>query len=909
MYVLAPYGFDDATPAEMTNIATGKTTYMTTTNTDWGPRGPGAANDGILTTNHNPVQAGAPASCNCNWCTESVASTNAWWAIDLGSVQQVDFIYIYARSDGWSYRNAGFQIWAGNTYTNVEASQPWNSPSGYTRVSAPSDLFPGGPNIIPTPGLKARYIWYRLESLNGATRIIQLCEFQVWQKKPWVWRLLSGTYNAAYQKNAEQSGTLSGWGDGQAIRAVDGMTTNNFNQQPYTCSHTANNQPAGGAEWWMVDLGRSHDVKSLDVWGRNDCCTNRNTNIQFYIGDSRDWKYNSRCLNAPNDITPSTSPAPVTFGCTARGRYVMAVKQVVTAGLDNNFIQLCEVIVTSNRLLDMPTPRSYMSSTIYGSNMVIFGGQDASGFRSNEIRFFDMLTNLWLPPFTPLGTPPVARAFASFILLPNASFVNNAVANRIALFSGISNTDMLTDFHILTFTPCPPFDRVGVLKTDCYNGNTMCYITCASYATSANGNTPVTCRPDGTWSGIFPVCNVLTPGPVTTITASAIVNTTNVLVSWTAPASPGYYSTLTRYRAYSLTGDVLERFNTGAFPNPSKWSVHQTYNGPCPAITNVAGVLTSDASCTFTVSGTTNSYDFYKGTLRINADLSKNTWYDQRESMDLLREWPETEVPAAGSWAIETYFKLDTENIVFRDSMMAGIGLYDMMEYNKTGVLELYAGIRKDGDGLFRVGFENSINSFNNWYDTRGLTAAYVRIERDASVNPIVYRAYFKYNAADNYIRMPVAATESRLRNGGMRPQDIRPALTIRNWNGGSRSVAMYSYIRIGPITCGDPGTIRIVSNSITSAIIYGLAPSAKYKFAVQAETLAGWGTVSAPSTQITIVAPAATNTGALRLVSQGKPCSQSTTYNNDNANYGCQYAFDGNTGTGSAINRKSFTF
>jgi hypothetical protein len=944
-YVLAPYGFEDATPAEMNNIALGKTASMSSVSPNWGNRGAGAANDNILNTNFNGVDTGAIASCGCNWCTESLQGSDQWWAVDLGSAQQVDFIYIYTRSDGWVTRNGGFQLWAGNTYSTVSANLPWNQPSSFTRIPAPTDLFAGGPNIVPVSGIKARYLWFYLP---GANRILNLCEFQVWQKRPWVWRQLAGTFNAAFQRPAEQSGTLSGWGDGQAIRAVDGLTTNNFNQQPYTCSHTSNNARAGGAEWWLVDLGREYDVRDIDVWGRSDCCTGRNTNIQWYVGNSRDWAYNYRCPNAPFDITPTSVPGSIKFGCTARGRYVMAVKPVTVAGLDANMIQLwyvfsrardtpcarrqeraegsrlsltlatlfapstrspssrtplprSEVLVGANRLLDMPSPRANMAFTTYGSSIVIFGGQDASGFRQADIRFFDMITNRWLPPFTPLGTPPVARAFSSFVLLPNSSAIRPP-SNRFALFSGLStNNDVLTDFNVLTFPQCPSIVMDGVVSLDCYNGGTMCYVNCDVGSTSANGKVPITCQPNGMWKGLFPVCRVRTSDPPSAIVATTVVNSTAILVSWNPPLFKGYHNVVNRYRAMALTGDVLERFNGGKFEDPLQWTQHKAYTGACPAVSVTGGVIRNDFTCTFTETTTTNTYDFYNGMLRLNGDLGKNTWFDQRDGLELIRNWPSS-VNVAGSWAIETWMKLDTEDIVWRDSMMACIGLMDMQEYNNTGVLEVYAGLRKDGDGVFRVGLESSVNNFNNWFSTNGLTQAFVRMERDATFNPAVYRAYYKFTSSDQWIRMPVSFTDARLRNGGIRTQDLRPALAIRNWNGGSRAVASYSYIRIGPLTCGDPGTIRIVDRSITSALIYGLAPGNSYTFGVQAENPAGWSAVSAPSNAVIVPTLSAAATGTLRLVSQNKPCSLSTVYADDPANNGCQRAVDGNYATWAPI-------
>lgn len=222
-------------------------------------------------------------------CNGGQGTTDPWWAVDLGSVQNIDFLSIYGRTDCCSGRNAGFKLYYGNTNTSLQ----WNDPSVKEYVHGFSDLTTTNV-IIPTPGIQARYIWYRLP---GAGRILTLCEFQVWQKKPFVWRKLSGTFNAAFNKYATQSSTMNGWSNGYAGRAVDGIQTNNYDAAPSSCMHTGNTELVGTYAYWMVDLGDVYDVQSMDVWARTDCCTNRNVGFEWLVGMSTDHTMDSKCAN------------------------------------------------------------------------------------------------------------------------------------------------------------------------------------------------------------------------------------------------------------------------------------------------------------------------------------------------------------------------------------------------------------------------------------------------------------------------------------------------------------------------------------------------------------------------------------------------------------------------------------
>jgi hypothetical protein len=169
----------------------------------------------------------------------------------------------------------------------------------------------GGPQVVPTPGLRARFIWF---VLPGPGRTLTICEVQAWQKRPWVWRQLSGLYNAAQFGTASASSTLNGWGDGLALRAVDGLAANQLdNAQPFTYSHTTSNEVPG--PWWQVDMGEVVSVQYINVFGRNDCCQGRNQGMKvrpaFRACPSRAPPSLLSCAGQRPDPSASTrSPPP-----------------------------------------------------------------------------------------------------------------------------------------------------------------------------------------------------------------------------------------------------------------------------------------------------------------------------------------------------------------------------------------------------------------------------------------------------------------------------------------------------------------------------------------------------------------------------------------------------------------------
>jgi len=148
----------------------------------------------------------------------------------------------------------------------------------------------------------------------------------------------------------------------------------------------------------------------------------------------------------------------------------------------------------------------------------------------------------------------------------------------------------------------------------------------------------------------------------------------------------------------------------------------------------------------------------------------------------------------------------------------------------------------------------------------------------------------FKFNRGDSWIKFATRPDERLMRQGPILPQNLRPALLMRNANTQLRAVGLFTYFRLGPIVCSDMGTSRVVAGAATSALIYGLTQGSSYQFTVEAQTPAGYGPKSALTTLVKV--PVLPSTVVLPLISAGQPCQLSSYY--DGSSYPCSNAFDG---------------
>ena len=271
------------------------------------------------------------------------------------------------------------------------------------------------------------------------------------------------------------------------------------------------------------------------------------------------------------------------------------------------------------------------------------------------------------------------------------------------------------------------------------------------------------------------------------------------------------------------------------------------------------------------------------------------------DGLILYRDFPSSIVnPGSGAWAVETFLSLDTFNILSSVDHSVCMGIVDTSDYQGLGVVEFYSCIRNNGGPpntyqIFQQGSQNQWNQ--DLYDTAPFItaytkpyAAYIRIEHDPAYYPQQWTAMFKFNRGDAWIKFATRPDERLMRSGPILPQNIRPALLMRNANTQLRAVGLFTYFRLGPIACSDMGTTRLVAGAATSALIYGLTQGTAYQFTVEAQTPAGFGPKSAASALVT--PPVLPTQVVLPLISQGQPCQASSYY--DGSSYPCSNAFNG---------------
>lgn len=95
------------------------------------------------------------------------------------------------------------------------------------------------------------------------------------------WRLYTRAYDLAVGTTASQSSTFGGAGP---WRAIDGNTDGNWSNNSVT--HT--NLEA--SPWWQVDLGVPHNIGTVIVSNRTDCCSDRLSDFDVSAWDGSTWQ-------------------------------------------------------------------------------------------------------------------------------------------------------------------------------------------------------------------------------------------------------------------------------------------------------------------------------------------------------------------------------------------------------------------------------------------------------------------------------------------------------------------------------------------------------------------------------------------------------------------------------------------
>lgn len=196
---------------------------------------------------------------NINNFDHTNSDNQAWWQVDLGSVQSIDTISIWNRTDCCAERVQNFWIFVSdvpftsNTVGGVRAFHH------VAQAGRPSEI------RINRSG---RYVRVQLES---ASQYLNLAEVQVWAT------IASGRENfAGGSTNTSHASFYEGL---DSERAVDGRVDGQF--ADYSLTHTQSQANA----WWEIDLGRLQSIDRIDLWNRSDCCRDRLTNFYVFVSD------------------------------------------------------------------------------------------------------------------------------------------------------------------------------------------------------------------------------------------------------------------------------------------------------------------------------------------------------------------------------------------------------------------------------------------------------------------------------------------------------------------------------------------------------------------------------------------------------------------------------------------------
>ncbi|XP_035665405.1 uncharacterized protein LOC118408655 [Branchiostoma floridae] len=187
--------------------------------------------------------------------------------------------------------------------------------------------------------------------------------------------------NIASGRPAFQSSV--GWG-GNPARAVDGNRSPLWGHSSCTATKPENDP------WWYVDLGRDVYVHHVAIVNRRDCCSERITPFEVYVGKYTDMERNTRCGYRHYRFHPTDTERVVDCPL-LYGRYVG-----IRLPGKNRILTLCEVEVykTENAALGKPTVQSGVAYNGYASRAT--DGCRAPNWGSQCCTHTPAQTNPWL---------------------------------------------------------------------------------------------------------------------------------------------------------------------------------------------------------------------------------------------------------------------------------------------------------------------------------------------------------------------------------------------------------------------------------------------------------------------------------------------------------------------------------
>ena len=263
-----------------------------------------------------------------NWGDNSVTHTTVenqpWWQLDLGSLQPIQEIKLWNRTDCCGDALADFYLFVSDQPFGSSDLQTTQSQSSVTTYH-----FGGTPGTSTTMAVQRNVRYIRIQL--GRNERLSLAEVQVWAGS-----LTSpgNPSNLALNRPTVQSDTL--WG-GYSSRAVDGNTSGNWSENSVTHTAVQNNA------WWQVDLGSVKSLQTIQLWNRTDCCGDALSNFYVLVSDepftSTDLSTTQNQTGVWSSYFSGQAGASTSITVNRSGRYV----RVQLAGSDR--LSLAEVLV------------------------------------------------------------------------------------------------------------------------------------------------------------------------------------------------------------------------------------------------------------------------------------------------------------------------------------------------------------------------------------------------------------------------------------------------------------------------------------------------------------------------------------------------------------------------------------
>jgi hypothetical protein len=191
----------------------------------------------------------------------------AWWQVDLGSVQPIDDIDVWNVTDSYASYLTNFTVFVSDDPFSGTTVASASLPDGVARY-----------DFVGTPGARThfdinrtgRYVRVQLKGRN----YLQLAEIQVWAPAS----AMRVNYAGGTAARATQSSFYDEFGE-------PGFAVNGDANSAYRADASISHTNTGAQAWWQTDLGSSRPISTIDIINRFDDAPERLQNYYVLVSD------------------------------------------------------------------------------------------------------------------------------------------------------------------------------------------------------------------------------------------------------------------------------------------------------------------------------------------------------------------------------------------------------------------------------------------------------------------------------------------------------------------------------------------------------------------------------------------------------------------------------------------------